>query len=220
METLFNEKVILIDNREKDSEIPDLLKEKGIPILFENLEIGDYIIGDLIIERKTSKDFITSIFDGRIFQQANKITSYTNKTILLIEGNLNEEIEYVKNKNSIYGTLLSLALSYNFKIIYSNDIEESANILEIIYKHGKYHKNENIHLIKQKRIANDINKQKLNIIASIPYIGEKYAERLLKNFKTIKAIINASPQELSSKAKIPYKTSIKIWRILNEEYKR
>ena len=68
--------------------------------------------------------------------------------------------------------------------------------------------------LKQKRIANDINKQKLNIIASIPYIGEKYAERLLKN------IINASPQELSLKANIPYKTSIKIWRILNEEYKR
>jgi len=59
----------------------------------------------------------------------------------------------------------------------------------------------------------------LNIITSIPFIGEKYAERLLKNFKTVKAIINVSPQELSSKAKIPYKTSIKIWRILNEEYK-
>jgi Fanconi anemia group M protein len=128
-------------------------------------------------------------------------------------------IEYVKNKNSIYGTLLSLALSYNFKIIYSNEIEESANILEIIYKHGKYYKIDNIHLIKQKRIANDINKQKLNIIASIPYIGEKYAERLLRNFKTIKNIINASPQELSLKANIPYKTSIKIWKILNEEYK-
>jgi len=101
--------------------------------------------------------------------------------------------------------LLSLALSYNFKIIYSSNIKESANILEIIYyKHGKYYKIENIHLIKQKRISNDINKQKLNIIASIPYIGEKYAERLLKNFKTIKNIINASPQELSLKAKIPY----------------
>jgi len=41
----------------------------------------------------------------------------------------------------------------------------------------------------------------------------------LKNFKTIKAMINTSPQELSLKVKIPYKTSIKIWRILNEEYK-
>jgi ERCC4-type nuclease len=58
---------------------------------------------------KTSKDFIASVFDGRIFRQANKITFYTNKAILLIEGNLNNELEYVKNKNSIYGTLLSLA---------------------------------------------------------------------------------------------------------------
>ena len=108
------------------------MKDKGIPILFENLEIGDYIIGDLIIERKTSKDFIASVFDGRIFQQANKITSYTNRAILLIEGNLNKEVEYLKNKNSIHGTLLVLAI-LNFKIIYSNDIEETSNILEIIY---------------------------------------------------------------------------------------
>jgi DNA excision repair protein ERCC-4 len=186
MKTLLNEKVILIDSREKDSGIPDLLKDKGTPILFENLEIGD-----LIIERKTSKDFIASVFDGRIFQQANKIISYTNRAILLIEGNLNDDIEYVKNKNSIYGTLLSLALSYNFKIIYSNDIEESANILEIIYKHGKYYKINNIHFIKQKRIPNNINKQQLNIIASIPYIGEKYAERLLKSFKIIRNIFKS-----------------------------
>ena len=194
--TLLNEKsIILIDNREKDSRIPDLLKNKEFLFYFENLEIGDYIIKDIIIERKTSKDFIASIFDGRIFQQANKITSFTNKAILLIEDLLQNELEYVKNKKSIYGTLLVLALSYNLKIVYSNDTKESANILEIIYKH-------------------------VNIVASIPFIGEKYAERLLKNFKTVKNIINASPQKLYLKAKIPYKTSIKIWKILNEEYKR
>jgi ERCC4-type nuclease len=51
-------------------------------------------------------------------------------------------------------------------------------------------------------------------------IREKYAEKLLRNFKTIKSIINALPQELSLKAKIPIKTLIKIWKILNEEYKR
>ena len=94
---LLNEKsIILIDNREKDSRIPNILKNKGIPILFENLEIGNYIIEDIIIERKTSKDFIASIFDGRIFQQANKITSFTNKAILLIEGLLQNELEYLK----------------------------------------------------------------------------------------------------------------------------
>jgi ERCC4-type nuclease len=75
-----------------------------------------------------------------------------------------------------------LALSYNFKIVYSFDIKESANILEIIYKHGKYYKIEKFLLIKQKRIPNNTYQQQLNIIASIPHIGEKYAERLLKEF--------------------------------------
>jgi len=58
-----------------------------------------------------------------------------------------------------------LALSYNFKIIYSNEIEESTNILEIIYKHGKYYKIEKFLLIKQKRIPNNTYQQQLNIIS-------------------------------------------------------
>jgi len=64
--------------------------------------------------------------------------------------------------------------------------DEIPNILEIIYKHGKYSKIENVHLIKSKRILDNTYQQQLNIIASIPYIGEKYAERLLKNFKNNK----------------------------------
>ena len=67
METLLNEKVILIDNREKDSGIPELLKEKGIPILFENLEIGD-----LIIERKTSKDLLLQYLMEEFFNKQIK----------------------------------------------------------------------------------------------------------------------------------------------------
>ena len=62
--------------------------------MFENLEIRDYIIGDLIIE-KISKDFIASVFDRRIFQQANKIASFTNKAILLSEGLLQNNLMFL-----------------------------------------------------------------------------------------------------------------------------
>jgi ERCC4-type nuclease len=67
------------------------------------------------------------------------------------------------------------------KIIYSNNVEELANILEIIYKYGKYYKIYNIHLIKQKRKSNNFYQQQLNIISSIPYIEDKYSEKLLRN---------------------------------------
>ncbi|MEM3561278.1 MAG: helix-hairpin-helix domain-containing protein, partial [Nitrososphaerota archaeon] len=67
---------------------------------------------------------------------------------------------------------------------------------------------------------NDISEQQLNIIASIPFIREKYAERLLKNLKTIKNIVNASPQTLTLLANIPPKIAHKIWMVLNEEFKK
>ena len=72
--------------------------------------------------------------------------------------------------------LLYFSKLVNLISFFSKSIEKTSNILEIICKHGKYYKIENIHLIKQKRIPDDIDKQKLNIIASIPYIKEKYAE--------------------------------------------
>jgi ERCC4-type nuclease len=60
-------------------------------------------------------------------------------------------------------------------------------ILKIVYKHGKYYKIEGVHLIKQKKRIPNNTYQRLNIIALIPFIGEEYAERLLKIFKTIKS---------------------------------
>jgi len=46
-------------------------------------------------------------------------------------------------------------------------LKGTSNILEIIYKHGKYYKINNIHFIKSKRISNNVYQQQLNIIASI-----------------------------------------------------
>ncbi|MEM1574739.1 MAG: hypothetical protein QW755_07455 [Nitrososphaerota archaeon] len=60
----------------------------------------------------------------------------------------------------------------------------------------------------------------MNIIASIPSIREEYAERLLKNLKTIKNIVNATLQTLSLLANIPQKNSYKIRLILNKEYEK
>jgi len=82
--------------------------------------------------------------------------------------------------------LLSLALSYNLKIIYR--LENIVRLITFI-------------LLSKREFQMMLINKKLNVIASIPYIGEKYAERLLKSFKTIKNIISASPQELTLKSK-------------------
>ena len=53
--------MIIVDKREKNSLVISELIRRKIPIEIKQLEIGDYIIGDTIIERKTKSDFISSI---------------------------------------------------------------------------------------------------------------------------------------------------------------
>ena len=55
---------IIIDNREKNSLVIANLLEKKAKIRIEQLEIADYLIDNIAIERKTYSDFISSILFG------------------------------------------------------------------------------------------------------------------------------------------------------------
>ena len=48
---------IIVDTREKQSLIAANLLEQKANISFEKLDIGDYLIGETCIERKTFSDF-------------------------------------------------------------------------------------------------------------------------------------------------------------------
>ena len=82
---------IVVDEREKKSGIPDLLKEIGINLEIKTLPVGDYIVApETVVERKTISDLISSIFDGRLFDQCNRLKENYQFPILLIEGDIDE----------------------------------------------------------------------------------------------------------------------------------
>ena len=59
---------IVVDEREKNSQVPDLLRMMGVFVDYEQLAVGDYIVSsETIIERKTIHDLINSVYDGRLF---------------------------------------------------------------------------------------------------------------------------------------------------------
>ncbi len=79
---------ITADYREKTSGLIDLLKYRGVLVETTKVPYGDYIINnDITIERKTAKDFLISIIDGRLFKQLSNLKKYCSNPILLIEGN-------------------------------------------------------------------------------------------------------------------------------------
>jgi len=69
---------MVIDERERKSGIPDLLKQVGVKVEMTNLPVGDYIVApETVVERKSVHDFISSVFDGRLFDQCNRNTLST-----------------------------------------------------------------------------------------------------------------------------------------------
>jgi len=206
---------IIVDTREKNSlVISELISKKEAEIIVQQLEIGDYLIGDTIIERKTFSDFIGSMLNKRLIEQLKQMQKY-EKRILILEGKdfeLFEEKETKLNPNAIRGMILAISLEFHTPIIFTKDSEETAKYLILIAKKQLKQKIEfTLHSKKPES-----KKEKLQyIIESFPNIGPKNAKKLLKHFKTIKSIINANQEELKQVIGESKSTEFKL---INEEY--
>ena len=127
--------MIIIDKREKNSVIIDELNERNIGIEKKQLEVADYIIGDIAIERKTLPDFVNSMLSKRLLRQLGELKQYP-KQILIIEGTDDNPLyEFGKiNPNAIRGMMLSAILDFGIPIILTKDSEETAEFLILLEK--------------------------------------------------------------------------------------
>jgi Fanconi anemia group M protein len=89
--------------------------------------------------------------------------------------------------------ILSTCLEMNVPIIQTQNEEETATYLFLLAKKQLKPKNE---MSFHARIPKTPEERKKYILESFPDIGPKTAEKLLKEFKTIKNIINAPQEEL------------------------
>jgi len=107
---------IVVDEREKKSGIPDLLKGTGINLEIKTLPVGDYIVApETVVERKTISDLISSIFDGRLFDQCHRLKEHYQFPILIIEGDIDEIEELTENPLVFYGAISSIAIFISSK---------------------------------------------------------------------------------------------------------
>ena len=204
---------IIADIHEKDSSIlVELLSNKEIETIISSLKIGDYLIGNTIIERKTTSDFISSMLSKRLIEQLNQMQQYENK-LLIIEGDFSSITKNDNNlpihPNAIRGFILSIITNYNTNIIFTNDALDTSKYLITLCKQQLKPKNSfSLH----SRIPKTIEEQKQYILESFPNIGPKKAELLLKKFKTLLNIFNASEQELNEILK---KQTVTFKKLLN-----
>ena len=211
---------IVADTRETPSGIPELLEQRGLYVQKRSLDIGDYIVGHYAVERKTTSDFISSLYSGRLFEQAERISHAYSKYLLIVEGDTQEALLELKNPKVYWGTLLALALSYDFKLFFTADQEQTTDVLYLLAKQATSRgRNERPLLVKKPRMATTKDWQ-LTVLGSLPTIGPKLAEKLLQSFGSVRNVFHASKVELAVKGGIGEARARKIQQLLDAEYRK
>ena len=208
---------IIVDEREKKSGIPKLLSTIGVKTEVKTLPIGDYIVApETVVERKSISDLLSSIFDGRLFDQCNRLTEHYKHPILLVEGNVDEIEELTDNPLIFYGALSTVALEFKIPIIPTPNATHTAKLLVSLSTRKEVTKGPFLKKIKK---SNNIEKQQLLVLSSLPGIGEKSAIRLLEKFGTPLDALCAPLQELAKTPGLGEAKAKKIKKMLQNKNK-
>jgi ERCC4-type nuclease len=204
--------LITIDNREKNSLVPSELSKLGLKLEFKQLPVADYIVGNTAIERKTISDFKSSIINKRIFSQLLELKQFPTN-FLILEGINSEDIySGTIHENAFRGFLLAIINEYKVPIIFTQNEKDTAKYLSVLARK----KTKSSSALRASKILLTEKEQLQFILEGFPNIGPSTAEKLLKYFKNLKNIFNASQEELSS---ILGKKAENFYNLLNTKYK-
>jgi len=203
--------LIVADYRER--EIIELLKNLGAIVREENLPIGDFVVSSrAAIERKAHSDFISSIIDGRIFEQIDNLEKHYEKRIVLIEGFSDREI----NENAFKAAIATLVTN-GITILSTKNLLDTAKTIFWIAK--KEQQENKIPLaVKVGKKPVDSKKQKEFLISSMPGISDVLAKRLLQELGSVENIFAASEEELKKVKGIKEKTAKSIRKLITTKY--
>jgi len=219
---------IVVDEREKNSNIPDLLKEAGAAIDFAQLRVGDYIVSsEMAVERKTIRDLVSSIYDGRLFVQCSDLVKNYQKPLLVVQGNIAELAEIPDNLEEedfkrqtmrmslAYDALVTVVTEFRIPIIHTPSALQTAQLLVTLVNRSLREGKAVGPLLRKIKKENPVYIQQLSVLSSVPGVGDKLALRMLKKFHTPIRALNASAAELATLEGFGLSRAERVRRILD-----
>jgi DNA excision repair protein ERCC-4 len=210
---------ILVDDRERDDKLLIALQLEGNTIIRKcRLAKGDYLLENLLVERKTILDLCISITDGRLFRQAAQLALADVQPLIILEGTSSDLKNSGMKRETIQGALIILALIFKIPVLRSISPEETAKL--ILYAARQI---ENTAISQQvypqpfrgRKRFNKKQKMQTQVLQGFPGIGPARSKLLLNKFGKLSAIFNASAKELAEIPGIGKKAIKRIFDVLN-----
>ncbi len=200
--------MIYADGRE-GKWIPQRLREMGIEVVIKRLSEADYVITHssymVAVERKSASDYISSITDGRFFDQLHKLSKTYGLSFLIVIG---QPDYYRIKKDAFMGSLVSVALKSKQRVIplHVENEEDFCIILKSLNKQVVEGRLRTAPRMRKTRADDNI-----AMLTAIPGIGEEKARKLLENLGSVHNVVNASIAELRRVEGIGDKQAKKIY---------
>lgn len=159
------------------------------------LATGDYLVnGEVLVERKTIRDLVASLVDGRLFPQVARLAHCPYRPLLLIEGPTPSSTPDVHD-HSVEGALVSIAAIWRVPVVYSSDSEQSARMLRFLADQLR-RPHERI-LRRFDRKPKRLTSRRLFVLQALPGVGPALAHRLLCYFGSIERIVTVDAATLA-----------------------
>jgi len=200
---------VVADDREAGSGVPAALAERDdVTLTVDRLSLGDYLVDDgLRAERKTLPDLAASIADGRLFRQASRLVSASQRAVVLLEGTARDLADSDMRREALQGALITLTLELRVSLLRAQTPDETARLL--------------VYAARQRRRAQDgavprasggtrptgKRKTQLYVLQGLPGVGPMRAQRLLSAFGSVEAVVTAPEEALQEVEGIGPKTA-------------
>jgi DNA excision repair protein ERCC-4 len=209
---------VVVDERERNSGVPEQLSKLNVRVYFSRLHTADYVISpEIAVERKALPDFVSSVYDGRLFAQASAISSSYRKPYLIVEGDIKELAGLTKNINSYYGAVASVTLAYDLRVIHTADPAQTASAISALIQHSRA-RPVPLGAMAAAPKAKDEPQQQLYLVSSLPGVGMKLARRMLSRYGTPRKVMGLTESQLAMVQGLGSKRAARIAHMLDATY--
>ena len=187
---------LAVDHSERHSALLDAVRRSGwFDVRMDGLATGDYLVnGEVLVERKTIRDLVASLVDGRLFPQVARLAHSRYRTLLLIEGPTPTSLPDVHH-HSVEGALVSIAALWRVPVLHSSDSAQSARMLRFLANQVRGPHERVLRRFDRKptRLAS----RRLFLLQGLPGVGPALAHRLLCHFGSIERIVTVDAATLA-----------------------
>lgn len=205
--------LVVCDYRER--EVARQLRVAGAVVNKTNLDLADFVCSDRVaIERKTHSDFVSSIIDGRVFEQARMLKREYEKPIIIIEGYSNARIK----PNALKAAIASLLINFGIPLVATKNPADTARTIYWIARKEQHSKGGHDVAIKVGKKPKNVKRLQEQIVSSLPGVSAVLSKRLLQHFGTVEKIFAAEEDELRKVKGIGKKLAKRINDVVTKSY--